>query len=250
MPVNRQVLEKYIGQYLSVSRFRDYCPNGLQVEGRESIARVATAVTASLAAIEMAIETGADALLVHHGFFWKGEAQPLVRTKKARIAALLGADLNLFAYHLPLDAHPEVGNNATLGKLMGATADQFFGDQELGCVGTLSSPATVAQLTARLMSATGREPLVLGPADRTVSRIGWCTGGAQGFFHEAATLDIDCFVSGESSEFVTHLAAESGVTYLAAGHHATERGGVRALGDHLAAHFGLDVIHLEVPNPV
>ncbi|MBB5193069.1 dinuclear metal center YbgI/SA1388 family protein [Silvimonas terrae] len=250
MPVNRQVLEKYIEQYLSVSRFRDYCPNGVQVEGRETITRIATAVTASLAAIHLAIEAGADALLVHHGYFWKGEAQAIVRTKKARIAALLAADLNLFAYHLPLDAHPEVGNNATLGQLMGVTAERFFGDQDLGCIGNFPVPVTVGQLAARLESATGRVPLILGPSDRELRRIGWCTGGAQSFFHEAATLDIDCFVSGESSEFVTHLAAESGITYLAAGHHATERGGVRALGDHLAAQFNLDVIHLEVPNPV
>ena len=250
MSVARQELENYIGQYLRVSLFRDYCPNGVQIEGRESIQRVATAVTASMAAIEAAQAIGADALLVHHGYFWKGEAAPVVGTKKARIARLLAADINLFAYHLPLDAHPDVGNNATLGKLLGARTVSQFGDQNLACIGELDAPLTFAQLGARLHTSLNRVPLLLGDTDQPVRRIAWCTGGAQSFFHEAATLDIDCFITGEASEFVTHLAQESGVAFIAAGHHATERGGVRALGDHLSLQFGLDVTHLEIPNPV
>lgn len=250
MSVARQELENYIGQYLRVSLFRDYCPNGVQVEGRERIQRLATAVTASLAAIEAAAAIGADALLVHHGYFWKGEAAPIAGTKKARIARLLATDINLFAYHLPLDAHPDVGNNATLGKLLGARVSGQFGEQNLACIGELDAPVTLTQLGARLHSALDRTPLLLGATDKPLRRIAWCTGGAQSFFHEAATLDIDCFITGEASEFVMHLAQESGVAFIAAGHHATERGGVRALGDHLAGQFGLDVTHLDIPNPV
>ncbi|KPC54052.1 Nif3-like dinuclear metal center hexameric protein [Amantichitinum ursilacus] len=250
MSVSRQELENYIGQYLRVSLFRDYCPNGIQVEGRASIQRIATAVTASLAAIEAAHAIGADALLVHHGYFWKGEAAPITGTKKARIARLISTDINLFAYHLPLDAHPDVGNNATLGQILGARTVGQFGEQNLAWIGEFDAPVTLRQLGARLHSMLEREPLLIGDLDKPLRRIGWCTGGAQSFFHEAATLDIDCFVTGEASEFVTHTARESGVAFVAAGHHATERGGVRALGAHLAEHFGLDVTHLDIPNPV
>ncbi|WP_051710985.1 Nif3-like dinuclear metal center hexameric protein [Andreprevotia chitinilytica] len=248
--VTRTSLENYIGQRLSVDRFRDYCPNGLQVEGRDEIRVLATAVTASLAAINAAIDIGADALLVHHGFFWKNEAAPIVRTKKTRIAKLLAHDLNLFAYHLPLDAHAELGNNATLGAALGITPTGRFAEQDLGWLGELPTPMSFADFSQHVAAVLGRPPLAIGDVDKPIRRIAWCTGGAQGYFHEAATLDIDCFLTGEASEFVAHLSQETGIAYLGAGHHATERGGVRALGDHLGATFGLIVHHLDIPNPV
>ncbi|SMC26877.1 dinuclear metal center protein, YbgI/SA1388 family [Andreprevotia lacus DSM 23236] len=243
-------MENYIGQLLSVDRFRDYAPNGLQIEGRDEINVVATAVTASLAAIDAAIAVGADALLVHHGYFWKNEAPAIRGSKKARIAKLLAHDINLFGYHLPLDAHAELGNNATLGALLGLTPTGRFGEQDLAWLGTLDQPLPLAAFAARVEQQLGRAPLVLGEPDKPIHRVGWCTGGAQSYFHEAATLGIDCFITGEASEFVTHLAAETGVAYLGAGHHATERGGVRALGNHLAQSLGLAVHHLDLPNPV
>ncbi|KAF0814619.1 GTP cyclohydrolase 1 type 2 [Andreprevotia sp. IGB-42] len=243
-------MENYIGQLLSVDRFRDYAPNGLQVEGREEISIIATAVTASLAAIDAALAVGADALLVHHGYFWKNEAPAIRGTKKARIARLLNNDLNLFGYHLPLDAHAELGNNATLGALLGLTPTGRFAEQDMGWLGELAVPQTFAQFAATVESALGRTPLAIGDSDRLIRNVAWCTGGAQGYFHEAATRDIDCFITGEASEFVTHLARETGIAYLGAGHHATERGGIRALGDHLTHAFGLTVHHLDIPNPV
>ncbi|AOY02344.1 Nif3-like dinuclear metal center hexameric protein [Jeongeupia sp. USM3] len=246
----RLELENYIGQLLAVDRFRDYCPNGLQVEGRESVGKIATAVTASQAAVDAAIAAGADALLVHHGYFWKSESPAIRGTKKARIAALIKADVNLYAYHLPLDAHAELGNNARLGAKLGLNPTGRFGDQDLGWLGEAAEPSTLADLARRVATALDREPLVIGDAARPIRRVAWCTGGAQGYFHQAVELGIDAFITGEASEFVTHLARETGVAFIAAGHHATERYGVRALGEHLAGHFGLALIHLDIENPV
>ncbi|WP_229797498.1 Nif3-like dinuclear metal center hexameric protein [Jeongeupia chitinilytica] len=248
--IARFELENYIGQLLAVDRFRDYCPNGLQVEGRDSVRKIATAVTASQAAVDAAIAAEADTLLVHHGYFWKSEAAPIRGTKKARIAALLAADVNLLAYHLPLDAHAELGNNARLGALLGLNATGRFGEQDLGWLGELAEPCTLADFADRTRTALDRAPLVIGDTARPVRRVAWCTGGAQGYFHQAVELGIDAFVTGEASEFVTHLARETGVAFIAAGHHATERYGVRALGEHLAGQFGLELIHLDIENPV
>lgn len=249
MPINRQQLEKYIGQLLDVDRFRDYCPNGLQVEGRDTIACIATAVTASQAAIDAAIACGADALLVHHGFFWKNEASPIVRHKKQRIAALLRNDLSLFAYHLPLDSHPELGNNTRLGELLGLSVTGRTGEQDMVWLGELAAPCSWPDWQARVSRALGRDVLAI-PGATPVQRVAWCSGGAQSYFHDVATLDVDCFLTGEASEFVTHLARESGVGFVAAGHHATERHGIRALGEHLANQFQLELHHLDIDNPV
>ncbi|MBE9610542.1 Nif3-like dinuclear metal center hexameric protein [Chitinilyticum piscinae] len=249
MPVIRQQLENYIGQLLELGRFRDYCPNGLQIEGRESIRSIATAVTASQAAIDEAIALGADALLVHHGFFWKNESPPLVRSKKHRIAALLRHDINLFGYHLPLDAHPELGNNARLGQLLGLQPTGRTGEQDMVWLGELPEPIQWHEWQARIDSATGRTCLAI-PGRTAVKRVAWCTGGAQSYFHDVAALDVDCYLTGEASEFVTHLARESGVGFIAAGHHATERYGIRALGEHLAKQFELELHHIEIDNPV
>ncbi|WP_210768885.1 Nif3-like dinuclear metal center hexameric protein [Deefgea sp. CFH1-16] len=250
MPIQRQELEAYLAQLLSVAQFKDYAPNGLQVEGRNQIQHIVTGVTASQALIDAAIALNADALLVHHGFFWKSEALPIVRTKKQRIAALLGADLNLFGYHLPLDAHPELGNNAQLAKQLGLIPTGRCGDQNLVWLGELPVPMSFDTFTRHIAVTLNRQPLSIGPADQIVRQVAWCTGGAQGYFHDVANLDVDCFITGEASEFVTHLAKESGVSFIAAGHHATERYGIAALGQHLAQHFGLQHTHLDLDNPV
>jgi len=247
--MERSTLESYLADYLQVSQFRDYCPNGLQVEGRQEIRHLLTGVTASQAVLDIAAQSGADALLVHHGYFWRGEDGRITGIRRRRISTLLAHDINLLAYHLPLDAHAEIGNNVMLAQAMGVAVEGRFGDQNLGMFGSLpDTPLT--ELVARLSQACGREPLMLGTVDRPVRRIAWCTGAAQGFFEQAIALDVDVYVSGEVSEYNTHLARESGVAYLAAGHHATERFGVRALGEHLAARFGLSHRFVDVDNPV
>ncbi|HSC81647.1 MAG TPA: Nif3-like dinuclear metal center hexameric protein [Chitinolyticbacter sp.] len=251
MAVPRAQLIDYIGQLLEPERWRDYCPNGLQVEGRAQVSKLATSVTASLDAIDAAIAAGADTLLVHHGYFWKGEAAPVVGTKRQRIARLLAHDINLLAYHLPLDAHPTLGNNAELARVLGLVATARCGEQDMVWLGEAPGAPLLASLGERISGALGREPLVIGDADKPVRRVAWCTGGAQSYFHElAARGGIDCYITGEASEFVTHLARESGIAFIAAGHHATERYGVRALGEHLASQLALKVVHLECENPV
>ena len=250
MPIQRQELENYIAQLLDISRFKDYAPNGLQVEGRNDIAHIVTGVTASQALIDAAIELQADALLVHHGFFWKNESLPIVRGKKQRIAALLKADLNLMAYHLPLDAHEQLGNNAQLGHKLGLIPTGRCGEQNLVWLGELPVPMSFDTFTRHIGQTLQRNPLAIGVEQKTIRKVAWCTGGAQSYFHDVATMDVDCFVTGEASEFVTHLARESGVGFIAAGHHATERYGIAALGQHLAQEFALQHTHLDLDNPV
>ncbi|HMV64209.1 MAG TPA: Nif3-like dinuclear metal center hexameric protein [Rhodocyclaceae bacterium] len=247
--MDRAELQQYLETVLEVGRFKDYCPNGLQVEGRGEIRHIVCGVTASRALLDAAVARDADAVLVHHGYFWRGEDGRITGLRKARLATLLCHDINLFAYHLPLDAHPELGNNAQLGARLGLTAEGRFGDQELGWLGC-TAPTTLAGLAARVAEGLGRTPLVLGDPARPVRRVGWCSGGAQGYFEAAIAAGVDCFISGEASEPTTHLARESGVAYLAAGHHATERYGVQALGAHLAERFGLKAEFVEIDNPV
>ena len=244
-----QSLLEVLDVLLEPARFRDYCPNGMQVEGRREIRRLVTGVTASLALIEAAVKCDADALLVHHGLFWKGDDMRVVGPRKRRLAALLARDINLFAYHLPLDAHPQLGNNAQLGQRLGLSITSNFGDQDLGCVGTLSAPMSAADFAAVVEKALGRTPLLVGDAKRQVRRVGWCTGGAQGYFDAAIGAGCELYLSGEISEQTTHLARESGVPYVAAGHHATERYGVEALGRHLAAQCGIFHQHIDIDNP-
>lgn len=248
--MERAELQRYLDNLLEVGRFRDYCPNGLQVEGRAEIRRVVCGVTASQALLDAAVARQADAVLVHHGYFWRGEDGCITGLRRKRLGTLLGSDVNLFAYHLPLDAHPELGNNAQLARLMGWVPEGRFGEQEIGWVGQLAQPTRGELLARQLAARLGREPLLLGEPARNVKRIAWCTGGAQGYFEQAIACGVDCFVSGEASEQTTHLARESGVTYLAVGHHASERYGVQALGAHLAEHCGLEVAFVEVANPV
>lgn len=235
---------------LEPGRFRDYCPNGLQVEGKPQIKRLASGVTASLALIERAVDDGADALIVHHGLFWRGDDMRVVGTRRARLARLLSAEMNLFAYHLPLDAHPTLGNNAQLGTRLGLVAEASFGEQDLGRVAAIEEPLTAASFAARVGVALGREPLLLGDATRQVRLIAWCTGGAQGYFEAAIAAGADLYLSGEASEQTTHLARESGVPFVAAGHHATERYGACALAEYLAQRFGVSHCFHDIDNPV
>ena len=248
--MKREELADYLDGLLEPARFRDYCPNGLQVEGRAEIRRVVAGVTASQALLDAAVADGADAVLVHHGWFWKGEDGRVTGIRRARLKTLLGHDINLFAYHLPLDAHPELGNNAQLAERLGWLSEGRFGEQDiawLGAPGALTSAGALAARTALLL---GRQPLLIGDPERPVRRLGWCTGGAQGYFEEAIARGVDAFVSGEISEPTVHLARESGVAYLACGHHATERYGVAALAAHLAARCGLDCRFIDIDNPV
>jgi dinuclear metal center YbgI/SA1388 family protein len=248
--MDRKELELYLNDLLQAARFRDYCPNGLQVQGRETVTHIVTGVTASLALIEAAIQARADAILVHHGYFWKGEDGRVVGQKHARLKRLLAHDLNLFAYHLPLDAHPELGNNAQLGALLGIAPQGRFGDDELGWIGTLPEATTLSNFAQTVSAKLNRAPLVIGDDNRPVRTVGWCTGGAQGWFDAAVAAGVDVYISGEASEQTTHLARESGVAYIGAGHHATERGGVGALGNHLAERFGVRHTFIDIPNPV
>ena len=248
--MERAVLDNYLADYLQVHDFRDYCPNGLQVEGRGEIKCIVTGVTASAALIEAAVAAGADALIVHHGYFWRGEDARITGMRRRRIGLLFEHELNLFAYHLPLDAHPEIGNNATLARQLGVTQTQRFGEQDIAALGMLADGSTVASFTQTISEKLGRAPLVIGDAARPLRRIAWCTGGAQGMFEQAIALGVDAYISGEISEQTVHLARESGVAYIAAGHHATERYGVQALGAHLAQRFGLEHQFIEIENPV
>lgn len=243
-------LELYLNDLLQVPRYKDYCPNGLQVQGRPEVTHIVTGVTASLALLDAAIEAQADAILVHHGYFWKGEDARVIGQKHARLKVLLRADVNLLAYHLPLDGHAELGNNAQLGKVLGFQETGRFGDDGLGWTGILPRPMTLADLSTHTAAILDREPLAIGDPDRLVRTIGWCTGGAQGYFGAAVEAGVDVYMSGEVSEQTTHLARESGVAYIAAGHHATERYGIGALGEHLASQFELRHTFIDIPNPV
>ncbi len=243
-------LEDYTSQLLETARFRDYSPNGLQVEGRPEVKRLASGVTASLALIEAAVEWGADALLVHHGWFWKNEDSRVVGVKKRRLERLLSQGISLLAYHLPLDAHPVYGNNAQLAGVLGAEVEGWFGEQAVGAYGPLGRPQALGEWAAGIGRALGREPLVIGDPDRPLARVAWCSGGAQGYFEQAVGLGVDAFLTGEVSEYNFHLAQETGVAFVGAGHHATETLGVQALGGHLAERFGLDHSFIDIPNPV
>ncbi len=246
-------LVAYTDEFLQVSRFSDYCPNGLQVEGRPQLRRLASGVTANQQLLDLAIDWGADAILVHHGYFWRGESSPVVGMKKRRLAALLRNDVSLLAYHLPLDAHPEVGNNACLGRLLGlhdARALDPVASDAVGNIASFDSPRPAADVLADLAGITGREPLHIGDPAQPVQRVAWCTGAAQSYIDQAIAAGAELFITGEVSEPTVHTAREEGIQFIAAGHHATERYGVQALGEHLAQRFGIEHRYIEVDNPV
>ena len=248
--VLREDLRAYLDSLLDAARFRDYCPNGLQVEGRERIHRIVCGVTASQALIGAAIERQADALLVHHGWFWKAEDGRLTGFRKRRMARLLAHDINLFAYHLPLDAHATLGNNAQLALRLGWTATGRFGEQDIGFVGVPPAPTSAGEVARQMEQVLGRAPMLIGSPTREVARIAWCSGGAQDYFEAALAAGADVFISGEISEQTVHLARETGMAFIAAGHHATERYGAMALGEHLAEQFGIDCEFVDIDNPV
>lgn len=245
-----KALVDYTRQLLQVERYADYCPNGLQLEGRASIKKIVSGVTASMALLESAKSAGADAILVHHGYFWKNEDATIVGLKRNRIKFLLENNISLLAYHLPLDTHPELGNNAQLAQKLGLEVKSWQGNQGLVGLGILPSASSLKEFSRHVENQLQRTPLVIGDMNKSIKNVAWCTGGAQGYMQDAIDLGVDLFISGEVSEQTYHLAQESGVAYIAAGHHATERYGVQALGEHLAQHFGINHEYIEIDNPV
>ena len=249
---DRSQLMQTLENLLQAARFKDYCPNGLQVEGAPTVHRLVSGVTASLALIEAAVAVRADTLLVHHGLFWRGQDGRITGWLKQRLSLLLAHNINLIAYHLPLDAHPELGNNAQLGRQLGLAAQTRFGDQELGFLGARVGAdgfADARALAQHVESRLNRSVTLVGPVSEPVHRIAWCSGGAQGHFEAAIAAGAQAYLTGEISEPQAHLARESGVAYLACGHHATERYGAPALGAHLAAQFGLLHQFIDIDNP-
>lgn len=253
---HRQELESCLQGLLRPELFKDYGPNGLQVEGQPEVRRLCTGVTASLAFIQAAVDAGADTLLVHHGLFWRGQDGRLTGWLGQRVRLLMKHGVNLFAYHLPLDAHAELGNNAQLGLRLGLVADARFGEQDLGFIGPVMGTAGASPegmlldtLAATAGSVLARTITVVPGDGRPLRRVAWCTGGAQGYFEPAIAAGADAFITGEISEPQAHLARETGVAFLACGHHATERFGAQAVGRHAAALLGLDHVHIEIENP-
>lgn len=247
------VLVEAANKLMQPQLFEDYCPNGLQVEGCLEVQRLITGVTASQKLLEAAIELKADAILVHHGYFWKGEDPCVVGIKGKRLSTLLKNDVSLLAYHLPLDAHPELGNNAQLAKLLGIkiTGQLFPGRASaVGNVGRMSKELNTDEFSCLLADRLGREPQVIVGGPQAIQTVAWCTGAAQDYIEQAALLGVDAFISGEISERTVHLAEELGIHYFAAGHHATERYGVKALGESLAQQFQLHHDYIEMDNPV
>ncbi|PVV14864.1 MAG: Nif3-like dinuclear metal center hexameric protein [gamma proteobacterium symbiont of Ctena orbiculata] len=243
-------LESYCNEVLQVDEFNDYCPNGLQVEAAQQVEKLMLGVTACQALIQAAEEWGADALLVHHGYFWKGEGLALRGLKANRVGALFRQRTALLAYHLPLDAHQTYGNNRQLGERLGLLPANPVAEGSLIWQTSLSEPISVTELTQRIADRLHRRPTHIAPNERPLKRIGWCTGAAQDAILEAAGQGLDAYISGEISEQTVHLARELGIHYFAAGHHATERYGVQALGRHLAERFSLEYRFVDVENPV
>lgn len=250
-------LVRALDDLLQPARFSDYCPNGLQVQGRAEVTRIVSGVTASEALIDAAIADGADAILVHHGYFWKGESPVLTGMKRRRIAKLLAHDISLLAYHLPLDAHPALGNNAQLARLLGLQREGALFPQDaraVGDIGVLPEAMSAEALAALLASRLGRAPLHIAPAHAaaataSIRRVAWCTGGAQGYIEQAIAMGADAYLSGEISEPTVHAARESGVHYFALGHHASERYGVQAVGGWCERELGLTHRFIDIDNP-
>jgi len=248
--IERKVLLNYMHELLNAEKFNDYAPNGLQVEGALQVEKIVTGVTANKALIEAAVNIGADTILVHHGYFWLNEDPRIIGMKKQRIELLLKHNVNLISYHLPLDAHPTLGNNAQLGKLMEVAIDGYAGKGNLVAYGHLEKAISTSDFAKFLKSKLNRLPLVVGPHQKSIKSIAWCTGATQSYLQVAIDLGVDAFVSGEISEQTTHMALENNIVYFSAGHHATERYGVQALGAHLAEKFGISHQFIEIENPV
>jgi len=244
-------LTRYCDGLLEIDRFKDYCPNGLQVEGKPQIEHIVCGVTACQALIDAAIEQQADAILVHHGYFWRGEDARIVGIKRQRIQALLTSATSLLAYHLPLDAHPVLGNNAQLADRLGLSVDGQFGPEQpaIGLYGHLDEVTLATDFLHTIEEKLNRTAIHIPGEVEKIQKVAWCTGGAQSYIQLAADLGVDAYISGEISEQTTHIARECGVHYFAAGHHATERYGVQALGTHLSEHFGIKSTFIDIDNP-
>lgn len=250
--VERETLLAEFNTLLQPQFFKDYAPNGLQVQGKDGIRTLVSGVTATRALIERAIELQADAIVVHHGYFWKSEDPAITGMKFQRVRLLIEHGINLFAYHLPLDAHPELGNNAQLARVLGIQVEGGLqpGEQRpIGNVGSLDQTLGLEALAARISERLGRTPLCIRGGNHPIRRVAWCTGGAQGYIEQAAALGADAYISGEISEQTVHIARECGIHYIAAGHHATERYGARALGEYVAAKLGLVHHFVDIDNP-
>lgn len=254
MSINRDALLHYLDKYLQSSLFKDYGPNGLQVEGKDKIGTIITGVTANLALIEKAIELKADAILVHHGLFWKGDNPCMIGSHGKRIKSLFGQNLNLFAYHLPLDAHPVLGNNAQLADLLDLEQVGFLDDglsPSIGVHGRFKSGAqSIESFVGKVASVLNRQPLWINAGPKEVKTIAWCTGAAQKMITAAIEVKADVYITGEISEPTVHLARENNIHFISAGHHATERYGIKALGEHLSQEFGLTHVFVDIDNPV
>ncbi|MDH5659782.1 MAG: Nif3-like dinuclear metal center hexameric protein [Gammaproteobacteria bacterium] len=245
-------LLNYSNNALEIDRFSDYCPNGLQVEGKREVKKIISGVTASQALIDAAIKGKADVLLVHHGYFWKGEDTRITGLKYQRIRSLIESGINLVAYHLPLDAHPLYGNNAKLAEILELDIAGSFPSENdaVGMYGTLKTPMTAADFSQKIAAALDREALHIGENSEQIHTIAWCSGAAQNYIEAAAELGVDAYLTGEISEQTVHIAREKGIHFYAAGHHATERYGVQAFGEHLASHFSIKHEFIDIPNPV
>jgi dinuclear metal center YbgI/SA1388 family protein len=253
MPIMLNELLVEINRQLKPDQFNDYCPNGLQVEGKPVISHLVTGVTASQRLLDAAVQAGADAVLVHHGYFWRGEDSVITGLKRKRIKTLLDHDISLLAYHLPLDAHAELGNNTQLAAVLGLVSTGELmkqNNQVMGLIADLPAPESGEQMAARIAQALGRNPQHIAAADKPIRRVAWCTGAAQQYIEHAARAGADAYISGEISEQTVHSAQEYGMHYFAAGHHATERYGVKALGDMLARRFGIQHSFIDIDNPV
>lgn len=246
----RNNLIEWINEKLNVQMFNDYAPNGLQVEGSNEISKIISSVSASKNAIEYAIEQNADTLLVHHGMFWKSEPANIVGWKKQRIAMLLQNNINLLAYHLPLDAHPVIGNNAQLARLLDWNIEQTSEEYNLLNIGYIKSPQSLDEIARDLETVLHRKPLIIGNSDKKIQRIAWCSGAGQGFFQAAINHNVDAFITGEASESQYHLANETGVAFISVGHHASERYGVVALGNEIEQEFGVKTVFFDESNPI
>ncbi|PIE45203.1 MAG: Nif3-like dinuclear metal center hexameric protein [Gammaproteobacteria bacterium] len=247
--MNNKALEQHLNQLLVTDQYSDYAPNGLQVEGRREIGKVILGVTASLALIDQAIAENADAIVVHHGYFWQGEKQTITGIKQRRIKALLEHDINLYAYHLPLDGHPELGNNAQLGRLWHIADAAAIAPHDLLWTGTIDN-VSAGDFADTITQTLKRQPLVIEGGQHRINSIAWCSGAAQGFLERAAAVGVDAYVSGEVSEKTYHEAKEHGIHYFAAGHHATECGGIKAIAGYLASTCDLDTRFIDIVNPV
>lgn len=249
--MNHLELEKIINQKLNSDAIKDYVPNGLQIEGRESIQKILTGVTASLEFIDAAIARNVDAVIVHHGYFWKSETPVIRGMKYARIKKLIENGINLYAYHLPLDLHAELGNNVQLAKMWNIQDVMPISEQQpLVLTGNLPQEISVDEFSQMIEISLDRKPFIETSGPKMIKRIAWCSGAAQDYLEDAANAGFDAFITGEVSERTIYIARELGIHFIAAGHHATERDGVKALGQWLAQEYSFDVEFIDINNPI